>query len=260
MSRIKDWLKRTPFYPLLRAVREALRPKSRIDRIERRDARQVARILHRVMRPGGNGVDVGAHQGDVLAEFIRLSPTGQHVAVEPIPEMAVRLQAAFPGATVHAAAVGDVPGTVEFQWVTSNPAFSGLKRRPDLRPGESIQAIVVRVVCLDDLIPPGFSVAVLKVDVEGAELGVLRGASRLLAENRPWVLLEHGSAAATYGTTTADITAEFARHRMGVWLMGDWLAGGPPLSADEFTAAVAGDDVWNFLAGPLPENVKHVAN
>jgi FkbM family methyltransferase len=253
MSRIKNWLKKTLLYPLLRAGWHLVRPKSRVERIERRDARHTAAILGHVLGPGGNAIDVGAHRGDVLAEFVRLSPTGRHVALEPIPEPAERLRAAFPGVAVHSAAAGDTSGTAEFQWVVTNPAFSGLRRRPDLRPEESVRTVSVPVVRIDDLVPPGLPINLMKIDVEGAELGVLRGAARVLAESRPWVLLEHGSAAAAYGTTTADVVAEFDRHRMAVWLMGEWLAGRPPLTPEGFAAAVASGDYWNFLAGPAPE-------
>jgi FkbM family methyltransferase len=254
VSRIKDWLKKTPLYPLLRAGWNAVRPRSRVERIERRDARHTSMILARILREGDNGIDVGAHRGDVLAEFVRLSPTGRHVAIEPIPELAGGLRAAFPGVAVHAAAASDAPGRAEFQWVTSNPAFSGLKQRPDLRLEETVRAVSVPVVRIDDLVPTGFPVGVMKIDVEGAELGVLRGAARVLEEARPWVLLEHGSASLAYDATTADVFAELARHTMAVWLMGDWLAGRPPLTAAAFAAAVASGDYWNFLAGPAPDS------
>ncbi len=188
----------------------------------------------------------------------RLSPAGRHVAVEPIPELAEHLRTSFPGVAVHAAAAGENPGTAEFQWVVSNPAFSGLKRRSDLRPDEAVRPVTVPIVPIDGLLPAGCPIAVMKIDVEGGELGVLRGAARILAESRPWVLLEHGSASIAYGATTADIAAEFARHRMAVWLMGDWLAGRPALTPEEFLAAVASGDYWNFLAGPIPEAMRGV--
>ena len=253
MSRFKDWLRRTHLYPVLRGGWRLVRPKSRVERLDARDSRQATAILRRVLRPGSNAIDVGAHRGDVLALLVRLSPAGWHVAVEPIPELAERLKAEFPGVTVHSAAVGDSTGTADFQWVVTNPAFSGLKRRPDLRPEETVRGVSVPVKRIDDLVPPGTSIAVLKIDVEGGELGVLRGAARVLAESRPWVLLEHGGAAAAYGSTTADVAAEFARHRMAIWLMGDWLAGRPPLTLDGLLAAVNSGEYWNFLAGPAPE-------
>jgi len=250
VSRLKRWIKTTPLYPTLKAIRDATRTKSRVDRIERRDTEQMAKILPRLLPVGGNAIDIGAHRGDILEQFLRGSPTGQHIAVEAIPELAEHLRITFPTVEVHSAAAGDRPGTTEFQWVVSNPAFSGLKRRDDLGAGESVRPLSVRVVRIDDLVPKGRPVAVIKIDVEGAELGVLRGAQRVLNENRPWIFFEHGSAATQYGTTTADIAAEFARHALAVWLMGDWLAGRPPLSTEAFAAAAATGDFWNFLAGP----------
>jgi FkbM family methyltransferase len=252
MERVKDWLKRTPLYPVLRAGWHLARPKSQIERIERRDASHTAAILRRVLRPGDHAVDVGAHRGDVLAEFVRASPAGRHVAIEPIPELAERLKIAFPTVEVHAAAAGEAAATARFQWVESNPALSGLKRRPDLSPDETIREIAVPVVRVDDLIPVGRRIAVMKIDVEGGELGAIRGASRVLDESRPWVLLEHGLAAAAYDATSADVFDELARHRMAVWLMGDWLAGKPPLTLSAFVAAVKSGEHWNFLTGPFP--------
>ncbi len=251
-ARIKDWLKASRLYPLLRAIRNALRRKSRVERLDRRDSRQTAEIIRRVLKAGGNAIDVGAHRGDLLALFLRRSPTGRHCALEPIPELAERLRSEFPTVEVHAAAAGDVRGTAEFQWVVSNPAYSGLKRRPDLGHREVLRSMTVPVVRIDDLVPPGVPIAIIKIDVEGAELGVLRGAARVLEEYRPWILLEHGSAASIYGTTSGDVAAELARHGMALWRMGDWLAGRAPLTDAEFATAVAGGDHWNFLAGPAP--------
>jgi hypothetical protein len=121
-----------------------------------------------------------------------------------------------------------------------------------VRPQEEVRRVVIPVVRIDDLVPPDHPITVLMIDVEGAELGVLRGASRILHDNRPWVLFERGSATAVYGTTTADVVAEFCRHDMAVWLMGDWQARRPPLTSAKSAATVAAGDYWNFLAGQAP--------
>jgi FkbM family methyltransferase len=194
-------------------------------------------------------VDVGAHTGEILSEVIRLAPRGRHIAVEPIPPLADHLRAEFPQVIVHAVALSDAPAVAEFQWVRDNPGFSGLVRRLDLAQEAQIEPIIVRVERLDDLVPVGFPVALIKIDVEGGEVNVLRGAARVLRDNRPWVLLEHGSACRLYRHTSSDLMAELSFHRMAIWMLDDWLAGKAPLTPRELAAQV---DVgqYNFLAGP----------
>jgi FkbM family methyltransferase len=251
-SWLKTLLRKTPIYPSLRAAWGAVRPKSHGEKLAICDAQSTTAILRRVLTSDANGVDIGAHVGDFLTELVRIAPGGKHVAVEPIPPMADRLRAAFPQVAVHAAALSDSPGTTTFQWVRSNPAFSGLVRRDDLSTSEHIEPIKVRVECLDDLIPAGARVDLIKIDVEGGEVNVLRGASRVLRENRPWVIFEHGSACRVYGYTTSDIVGEFATHRMAIWILTDWLAGKSPMTFDGLAAAIATGQ-YNFLAGPAPE-------
>lgn len=249
MSRLKDWLKRTPLYPLLRAARHALRSPSLAERIEARDAQATDRILCRLLRPHDHCVDVGAHRGDLLAAFFRYAPHGRHVAIEPIPELAAELRDRFPDAEIHAAAATDVPGELTFRVVRSALAFSGIERRPDLPADAEVVEIRVPAVRLDDMIPTDRPVRLVKVDVEGAEGHVLRGAAGLLGRCRPWVLFEHGSASAAYGMSTDDVFAELERHGLAVWTLTGWLADEPPLGPGGFRAAVASGQYWNFLAG-----------
>ena len=51
-------------------------------------------------------------------------------------------------------------------------------------------AVPVRVLRGDDLIEPSAAPTMLKIDVEGFELHVLRGFERLLRENHPLVVTE----------------------------------------------------------------------
>lgn len=59
---------------------------------------------------------------------------------------------------------------------------------PDANPGFETRDVTVRLTPIDALgLPP---VGVVKIDVEGHELAVLRGAHRLLASHRPAVIVE----------------------------------------------------------------------
>ena len=245
---IRDLLRRIPFAG---AAWRAVRQRTPGERIDRRDDKLMARVLGRVLDDDSCCVDVGAHAGDVLAIMRRLAPDGAHYAFEPIPRLADGLRARFPDVILEQVAVSDRSGETDFHCFRDVPAFSGLVRRTDVDARQSVDVIRVRTAPLDVLVPDGANVHVLKIDVEGAELQVLRGASRILAHDRPWVLFEHGTSAALYGATPQDIHAEFARHGMAVWRPDHWLAGLPPLDGPAFADAVASGQWWNFLAGPV---------
>ena len=61
--------------------------------------------------------------------------------------------------------------------------------------------LTTRLEVLDDALDPDFAPRLIKIDVEGAEEGVLRGAMRTLTRHKPTVLFEHGLGSANaYGT------------------------------------------------------------
>lgn len=250
MPRIRDLFRRSPLYPFLRVLWHKLRPRSLNEQIEIRDACATDRILSRLLHYNDNCVDVGAHRGDLLTVFLRYAPQGRHIAIEPIPELAAELRSRFPDVEVYQAAATDASGEVSFRIVRTALAFSGIERRPDLPPDSIVDQVTVPAIRLDDVIPPDRPVRLIKVDVEGAELLVLRGARGVLNRYRPWILFEHGYAAAAYGTTTIDLFAELGQHDLMVWTLTGWLNGEPALDCEAFQNAIASGLYWNFLAGP----------
>jgi FkbM family methyltransferase len=245
------WRKLLAKVPFARKIRNAFRKKSKTELIDARDNRHMSEILKRVLKADSHCVDIGAHRGDVLKELITLAPNGQHFGIEAIPTLAMFLKAAFPQATIFNHAVGEQDGEIEFQWVVTNPAFSGIQRRLDLRPEDRVELVRTQVRPLDAIIPEEVKIDLLKIDVEGGELGVLRGAARILGRDKPITIFEHGSAAAVYGTTSRDVYDEFAKHGMGVWRMDRWLEGIGAMNAEEFSECVASGDYWNFVAGDI---------
>ncbi|KKC25755.1 FkbM family methyltransferase [Sphingomonas sp. SRS2] len=143
-------------------------------------------LVARLTDEGGTFIDIGAHIGSVIAAVRRHSPGATIVAVEAIPEKAERLRAKFPGVRVECCALAEREGTARFFIDLDRSGYSSLAK------GEGRQReIEVPLRTLDGLIADGRA-DVIKIDVEGAELGVLRGAVALLEASRPLIMFESG--------------------------------------------------------------------
>lgn len=187
------------------AVRRAFEPAARTQ--DRRDHEALATIFAAALAATSNAIDVGAHGGDVLADLLRVAPHGHHLAFEPLPHLAEQLQRRLPQVDVRAVALSDANGTADFAHVVDRPGWSGLRARPTPDGAAArIETIAVPTQRLDDALPPGYAPALIKVDVEGAELQVLQGAEQTLAAHRPTLVLEHGLGSADhYGTRPEDL-------------------------------------------------------
>jgi FkbM family methyltransferase len=212
--------------------------------------RLATEIMGRVLGPESSCIDVGCYRGQILREMQRLAPRGHHIAYEPVPANYEWLVTHFPGVTIHGCALSDAPGTATFHHVQGRPARSGLRRVPYPDADEVIVEIEVPIDTIDRTVPAGIAIHLVKVDVEGAELQVFRGAARLLDECHPTLLFEHAPyTAAEYGTTPAALHALLAgEHGYGVSRFDDWLAGRPPLGAAEFVEEVEARRSTNFVA------------
>jgi FkbM family methyltransferase len=227
-----------------RRIKRAFEPASTMR--DRRDHDHLRAILAAVLAPDANGVDVGANVGDVLADIVRLAPHGRHIAFEPLPALAADLTRRFHGVDVRAVALGDADGPAEFVHVITRPGWSGLRERP--YPGdERVQRITVPVARLDDALPDGYVPAFIKIDVEGGELDVLRGARRTLAAHHPVMTIEHGLGSADYfGARPQDLHALLSELGYRVFD----LDGDGPYSQDVFAETFAAARRVNFLARP----------
>lgn len=137
-----------------------------------------------------NCVDVGASHGLVLADMVRLSPTGKHIAFEPIPDLYENLVARYPTVDVRCVALSDEQGEAAFNWLPHEDGYSGLVKTK-YGPTPEGQRISVRTERLDEQLPAGYEPTFIKIDVEGGELGVLQGAYETLAKHRPMVVIEY---------------------------------------------------------------------
>lgn len=196
---------------------------------EARDNAYVRALLRSTLEAQSTCIDVGAHSGVFLRQFLEFAPAGRHYAFEPIPALAMKLRQEFPGIEVHECALSNADSQTTFQYVPELPAWSGL--RPQPYPVKvSPQVIQVALRRLDSVISADMPVTFIKIDVEGAELEVLQGAQGLLRRCHPIVYFECGKVHhAHYQTTPRQVFDLFASCGMGVFLLDQ-----TPLSQEEF--------------------------
>lgn len=177
-------------------------------------------MLRRLVRPGDVVYDCGANLGLYARHLIAALGAGRVVAFEPSPENRTLLAAnlALGGiadrVTVMPMALADEDGTAEFQVDDMQSASGTLSKvtgggpcvgRKNLGLGPLTEKVLCRrldtLVAEAELPLPD----VLKIDVEGAEGLLLRGATGLLRERGPRLLVElHGAGMARDVVTLLD--------------------------------------------------------
>jgi FkbM family methyltransferase len=178
---------------------------------------EVQDVLAGLLPTGGGFLDLGANAGFfTLVAAKRVGPTGWCVAVDPDEFNAnfIREWIAINGlanCSVLRAAVADQVGTVRFAIET--PGSSTSRLADDAQGGATV--VEVPSITVDALCEKHGKPALIKVDVEGAELRVLAGAKQTLDAHRPtWLLEAHSEelgrqcraifSAANYRMTTLD--------------------------------------------------------
>ena len=139
-------------------------------------------------KPNSTFLDVGAHIGSVSAAVLRHDSSVKVEAIEAMPDKAANLRRKFRAVKVHECAVGDRDGEVTFFVNTRQSGYSSLGK-PEGEAGLAMTEISVAMKTLDGLVDSA-SVDVIKIDVEGAELGALLGGQELISRCRPTVMFE----------------------------------------------------------------------
>ncbi len=160
----------------------------------------VQATLAAIVRPGDVVYDIGAHLGSMALGAARLvGANGRVVAFDGEPANILRLREN--GARNHLEPILQVvraavwshtaPQGISFRRARAGSSRGGVEtggHRPVLADGEVIQ---VPAITLDDFVAAGGPPPrLIKIDVEGGECEVLRGATSLLRTQRPFLIVE----------------------------------------------------------------------
>jgi FkbM family methyltransferase len=146
-------------------------------------------IIWRLLRPGDAAVDIGANIGYVTSIMAaKVGAKGRVLAFEPHPDLCDELRKNVsdwglpnPQVEVFDAALSERPGEGSLSVPSGFQKNRGLSRVQTSRPGRGSEiSFPIGLRRLDDIWKGEHPIALVKIDVEGHELPVLKGAQRLL--------------------------------------------------------------------------------
>lgn len=187
--------------------------------------RQRIAAMRQVIQPGDVVLDCGAEQGDISALIASWVPDGGVVLVEPNPKVWPCIRATFEenglggplarhvgfcGAEGEGGGGGGWPDECD---AVIDPAAGFLHLAEDAAPRTTIDSIARRSTYAPD---------VITIDVEGAEMEVLKGAVFTLKHTRPtvFVSVHERFMAHHFGQRPADLYALFDRYDYRLFHLG----------------------------------------
>jgi FkbM family methyltransferase len=154
-------------------------------------------FVERFLRPGMTALDIGAHHGYyTLLASILVGTQGRVIAFEPSPRERIRLERHVrlnkcTNVLIEQVALGASPGKAELFLVEGMEDYCNSLRPPAVNA--ETHKVPVNLTTLDEFLSSAALAEVhfVKLDVEGAELDVLKGASNLLKQSsRPVFMVE----------------------------------------------------------------------
>ena len=187
---------------------------------------------------------------NLISTILSFAPNGNHIAVEAIPYKADWLKIKFPEVDIKQLALSDTTGEVTFYINNQRSGFSSIYPNPSEKI-QNLKAITVKCEKLDNLLPHDYQLDFIKLDVEGAELSVLRGAQNTLSHYKPTILFEcvRGSLH-KFGTSAEDIYDFLTKkHQYTIFFLKDFLNDDLPLNFEQFNNALNYPfQAFNFIA------------
>jgi FkbM family methyltransferase len=152
--------------------------------------RKVATVCARLVRPGDTVIDVGANLGTMTVLFAHLvGPSGRVLAFEPNPRVLGLLQrsaASLPEVEIYPVALGAKEATLELAIPRRNSGAASLVHCPDSETRVPVPVVRLSRILRDRRVG---RIRLVKIDAEGYEPEVLRGAQEAFAHEPPDAIL-----------------------------------------------------------------------
>jgi FkbM family methyltransferase len=150
-------------------------------------------LVRHLADPTKASIDVGANWGNYTGEMLKWSRFV--IAYEANPVQAAQLQKNWPRAQVQAIGLSDYAGTAEltFPYAENGSALTGYGRvgeQVDSIGAARVERVKIRIDMLDAISTPPPAIGLIKIDVEGLECAVVRGAVQTIKNNRPNLIIE----------------------------------------------------------------------
>jgi FkbM family methyltransferase len=159
-----------------------------------RDQRCELRALMQGLQPTDIAVDVGANKGSYLWALSRAVPQGRVVAFEPQPGLVEYLRvavASLKNVCIEPLGVSDHPGRLVLAIPGNKVGSPGASFESHIREQNDAGIVEVAVITLDEYFANEQQrIGAIKIDVEGHELAVLRGARETIRRHAPAIVVE----------------------------------------------------------------------
>lgn len=218
------------------------------------ESARIERLMERIIDRSSNCIDIGCHLGSVMSKILHLAPEGHHLAFEPTPHKAQWLKQKFPEIAIFEMALGDTSGEATFYQNTSRSGFSGL--RSSKKADDSILEYTVRLEQLDNIVDLQTPIDFIKIDVEGAELLVLQGATQILRTYSPILLFECTKLGlSNFEIKPIEVFEFLTQYEYQIFLIKDLLNEQKPIKFEQFERAMEYPfEAFNFVAIPQSGN------
>ena len=226
---------------------------------------QELKAIRSALHQGGVSIDVGSNKGSYLYSMARWAQSAPVIAFEPQKNLADYLALAcgrsgFSNVTVENLALSDKEGELQI-YIPGSSDSPGASLESSIADKTDCHSETVQVTRLDRYLAGRLHqpVKVIKIDVEGHELAVIRGAMQTLGRDKPLLIIECESRHLPAGQSVAGFVADIQALGYAATLARPGLEELPAsLFRDELHQPQVGERFWdaknyynNFIFRPL---------